>query len=286
MLGRNVADKISRSGTRCLFAGVTKIFKLSNFSLINLECPLTDDSNPVKKEFVFEAPCSLAIELKKAGITLANLANNHSFDHQKQGLSNTLKALNTENILPIGISNQPYHIQFKRNRLAIFGANLVTEESQLENGKFIYQPFESALIENITDYHKNYPGDIIILTLHWGFEYREFPTSTQQGLAYKLIDAGAKVIAGHHPHVLQPIEFYKDGVIFYSLGNLVFDQSSPVTRQSMVISVNFLSGTINSIAIYPMLIERYVPRPCTKQEWGELEIIGKNDKIELAFAKF
>jgi poly-gamma-glutamate synthesis protein (capsule biosynthesis protein) len=170
-------------------------------------------------------------------------------------------------------------------KFALFGVNLVVDESLAENNKSIYQPLVQSLIKNITEYHNSNSENVIIINIHWGFEYREFPTSAQRTLAHNLIDAGATIIAGHHSHTVQPIEFYKDGVIIYSLGNLIFDQSSPVTRRSMVVSVDFKSKRIHAIKIFPLMIDSYIPRQCSRSDWGELDIIGSNDRINWEFVK-
>ncbi len=286
MLDRGVAEKIKREGMHSLFSYVRPIFKSGTVSIVNFECTLTEETTPAEKKYVFRAPCSLAIALKNTGITHANLANNHALDYKKQGFANTCRNLEKVNIVPVGLSHLPQHNQFDSLKFALFGVNLVEDTCPAERNKFIYQPSVQSLIKNIAEYHSNYSEDVIIINIHWGFEYREFPTSAQRILAHSLIDVGATIIAGHHSHTVQPIEFYQDGVIIYSLGNLIFDQSSPMTRRSMVVSVDFKSRRIHNIRIFPLMIDSCIPRQCSRSDWGELDIIGRsNDRIIWKFVE-
>ncbi len=285
MLDRGVSMVVRRQGMHALFAPVTSLFRGSDASVVNLECPLTEKSDPAEKEYVFQAPCSLAVALSQAGITHASLANNHSLDHRQQGLHSTIVALRHNSIVPVGLSAEPEVIRKGSLTLAIFSANLVTEESDPGNDSLIFSPSGSQAIQTIGDYKKANPNTLIILSIHWGFEYREYPTSTQRALGRQLVEAGATVVAGHHPHVLQPVEFYKNGAILYSLGNFIFDQAPPVTRRSMLASISFSADGIREIILYPMVIESCIPKPCSEQDWEEVEIIGKPHKVTWKFLK-
>jgi poly-gamma-glutamate synthesis protein (capsule biosynthesis protein) len=103
-------------------------------------------------------------------------------------------------------------------------------------------------------------ADAVIVTVHWGAEYRTVPTPTQERLGRALVDAGASLVLGHHPHVLQPLERYRDGVIAYSLGNLVFDQHQPERRLSAILRCELGRGAPACTAI-PLVIDGCAPRP-------------------------
>ena len=113
--------------------------------------------------------------------------------------------------------------------------------------------------------------DVVVVSLHWGVEYNQSANAGQIALAHALVDAGADLILGHHPHVVQGLERYKGAVIAYSLGNFVFDMADPVKRESMILDVTFTASTGAAAAggrptvaarALPMLIDRdHVPAP-------------------------
>ena len=106
-------------------------------------------------------------------------------------------------------------------------------------------------------------SDLVIVSLHWGTEYMDRPQAAQRQLARALVDAGARLVLGHHPHVVQGVETYHDAVIAYSLGNFVFDQLPPDTRWSVILSIDAdAHGVSRWEAIRVLLDERHRPVPC------------------------
>ncbi|MBM5790029.1 CapA family protein, partial [Candidatus Parcubacteria bacterium] len=102
--------------------------------------------------------------------------------------------------------------------------------------------------------------DMVIVSMHWGEEYQPVPEQATVQLAHTLVDAGADVIFGHHPHVLQPVERYKDKLIFYSLGNFVFDQRGEEQNRSLIATVDVWDDGSLSYLLTPVVIEHYFPR--------------------------
>ena len=101
--------------------------------------------------------------------------------------------------------------------------------------------------------------EVIVVSLHWGIEYRKSPTSSQINIAHQLIDAGASLILGHHPHVVQKIEEYKGGVIVYSLGNFVFDQHKPETKKSIIFKAKLSKNGVKEFSTLPIQIIGFQP---------------------------
>lgn len=100
--------------------------------------------------------------------------------------------------------------------------------------------------------------DVLIVSLHWGAEYQKEPNAQQKKLAHEIIDAGAKIIIGHHPHVTQPVESYRSGLIFYSLGNFVFDQPwSEATKQGQITKIIFEGKDVKSYELTPIYIRDF-----------------------------
>jgi poly-gamma-glutamate synthesis protein (capsule biosynthesis protein) len=106
-------------------------------------------------------------------------------------------------------------------------------------------------------------SDVVIVSFHWGTEYQQTPSDRQKNVGRLAIDSGASLVLGHHPHVLQPYEKYKDGYIFYSLGNFVFDQMwSEKTRKGEIAKIYFKGIEIEKVETIPVQIfDYYQPRP-------------------------
>jgi poly-gamma-glutamate synthesis protein (capsule biosynthesis protein) len=107
---------------------------------------------------------------------------------------------------------------------------------------------------------------VVIVSIHWGTEYEQSPTERQRMFAHLAVDSGASLILGHHPHVVQPVEQYKDGYIFYSLGNFVFDQMwSEETRNGLIARIFFEGRQIKKVETITVTIyEFHQPRP---EDW-------------------
>ena len=94
--------------------------------------------------------------------------------------------------------------------------------------------------------------------IHWGFEYDTKPSSRQREIAHKLVDSGADVVIGHHPHVVQPIEIYKGKAIFYSLGNFIFDQNTKETKRGFGVGTVYRDGRMEYY-LFPYTIKSFQP---------------------------
>ena len=128
----------------------------------------------------------------------------------------------------------------------------------LENmDSFVLDKIKKRASLDIADVKKEH--DLVFLNVHWGEEYNTLPTARQKNLAHKFIDAGADLIIGHHPHVTQPMEIYKEKPIFYSLGNFIFDQSSP-EEVKIGLSVGIIASG-NKITLYLLPFHTNAGRP-------------------------
>ncbi len=107
---------------------------------------------------------------------------------------------------------------------------------------------------------------VVIISMHWGTEYEQSPTKRQRMLAHLAVDYGASLVLGHHPHVIQPLEEYKDGYIFYSLGNFVFDQmQSEETRTGLIARIFFEDGQVKEVETMTVVIYDF-HQPCP-EDW-------------------
>lgn len=190
------------------FANVREFFENDDFTIINLEGPLTDSTSGAQsKTFAFRGPTAYTQIMTGSSVEAVTLANNHAEDYGKAGYQSTTKVLKEAGITYV-----------EKN-----GTALYTTESGLKIGLYAGAfSFDTKDMKKDIAALRSNGAEIVICAFHWGNEGEYRPTSDQQKIAKAAIDAGADIVYGHHPHVLQKIEEYKDGYIFYSLGNFSF----------------------------------------------------------------
>lgn len=269
LLDRGVRPIAERRGVAFLFDSVQAEFQRSDAVVVNLECPLTDTVSPVNKLYIFRANAEWAKDLHRVGITHAALANNHTNDQGRRGLQATYQHLCDAGIVPIGYGNtyeeqsEPIVISKGKVRVAVFNAVMMSLENwhYLEGRPGVFQPTTEQLVQTVSSYREQHTETAIVAVLHWGVEFNAQPTFTQRLLARQLSDAGADAIIGHHPHVVQPIDTIGPTLVCYSLGNFVFDQHPPQTRQCLMVRLDFRPHRKHSSTVIPTRIEGCRPIP-------------------------
>ncbi|MHB8757938.1 MAG: CapA family protein [Bacillota bacterium] len=269
LLDRGVARQIEAHGLSYPLEGVASLLRAADLAFANLEGPITDQGGPLPKEFVFRAPPKAALALKRAGLDLVSLANNHTFDYGPEGLADTVARLEGQGVATVGAgpdratARRSRVIELRGLKLAFLAFNGFPNEVL---APVLTEPSVAALeTETMTDEvaAARRQADMVIVSLHWGEEFSQVPTEGQRRLAREIIDAGATLVIGHHPHVLQPIEEYHGGLIAYSLGNLVFDQNRPETAQSALLMVRLDHTGLRGWDVIPLTISECRPRPAT-----------------------
>lgn len=250
MLGRSVNTQMQkRKDFLWPFRKISTVLKGADLTIINLEspfnksCPLTDSG------MVFCAHPSSIDGLVYAGVDMANLANNHIGNQGKSGFEFTKSLLTSKNISPLGLG-VPLFFEVKGVKLAFLGFSDITP---------VWNGVSSATPENIKSQISNAKmhADLVFATFHWGNEYSRH-SKRQEVLAHLAIDSGADVIVGHHPHWTQEFEQYHGKPIFYSLGNLVFDQMwSRETREGQILKLIFSENNLQSHELIPVKIYNY-----------------------------
>lgn len=252
LLSRGVEPIIRRHGVEYLFRGVLPYFRLADFTIVNLECPVTQINAPLMKKYIFRADDSCAVALAKSGITHCAFANNHIMDQGVRGLADTYNNIAQAGIIPIGygycdsVRLKPALLQKDGIKVAVFNDCAIRVEnydSPIEGPGIANVPI-SQLIPVISSYHRRYPDNYIVAVLHWGVEFREHPAMQQRIEASQLLAAGVDVIVGHHPHVIQDVDTIGSGIVYYSIGNFVFDQRSPSGRKALMPIITFKRDTI------------------------------------------
>lgn len=214
-------------GEEYFFQNFKGIFEEDDVTLVNLECVLSDETSRVDKEFSIKGYPEYARILSSASIEACSLGNNHTQDYGKASLTDTKKALEDVGILYAFNDEIAYYTTADGVKVAMLSTSLFSRAKE----KYLLNGIEKAKEEG---------ADLIIASCHWGTERVYFPTDYQQEVAHKLIDAGVDLIIGHHPHVLQGIEYYKGKIICYSLGNFCFGANrNPNDKNTLVFQQTF-----------------------------------------------
>ena len=269
LLDRGVRPIAEHRGVAFLFDSVQAEFRKSDAVVVNLECPLTDTVSPVNKLYIFRANAEWAKDLRQVGITHAALANNHTNDQGRRGLQATYQHLTDAGIVPIGYGSsyeeqsEPVVISKGNVQVAVFNAVMMSLENwhYLDDRPGVCQPSSEQLVQTIADYREQHPETAIVTVLHWGVEFNTMPSFTQRLLARQLSDAGVDAIIGHHPHVVQPVDTIGQTLVCYSLGNFVFDQHPPQTRQCIMVRLNVKADKHITYDVIPTRIEGCRPIP-------------------------
>lgn len=199
-----------------------------------------------------------AKNLAKLGFNVINIANNHAMQHGVEAFEETVALLESENIDVIGLNkNCVSNLLLKE----LNGVNVAFLGYSLRPEKFCngITPYalsnEQDIITQIKKLASNFDG-AIILSLHWGEEYLNYPSTSQMLFARKLIDEGVSLILGHHPHVLQGVEKYQSGLIVYSLGNFIFDKWQKTPRETILFFCDITNEGVADYKYEPVYIRK------------------------------
>ena len=208
------------------FKNVAPIFSEDDLTIVNFEGTLSNQGTRQDKQFAFRGKPEYVQILTSSSVEAANLANNHSADYGDVSLSDTIKYLNEA-----GISN------FIGTNTAIRDVNGISVGLV---GIDALDETEAAKLENVIGSVKSLGAQLVIVSIHWGEEKATAPNDTQTELAHKAIDAGADLVLGTHPHVLQGIEKYNGKYIAYSLGNFCFGgNNNPADKDTVIYRQTF-----------------------------------------------
>ncbi len=219
-------------------ADYQKIIAEAYYFVANEEFPFSTRGEQAKdKQFTFRVDPAYASWFSDLGIDLVTLANNHTLDYGTDALLDSVDTLDDIGIRHIGAgkdlesASQAVIVNINGKKIAFIGATRVIPEADWAAGASSPGVFAAYNDTDLINKIKSVRGDadIVIVYMHWGVERQESPNEIQQTLAHNIVDAGADLVIGAHPHVLQGFEYYKDVPIAYSLGNFVFGSSIPKT---------------------------------------------------------
>ncbi|KKR10587.1 MAG: SH3 type 3 domain protein [Candidatus Woesebacteria bacterium GW2011_GWA1_39_21] len=243
MLGRMVAQTSEKnSGGVYPFVKISDLTKSADIFFVNLETPIINNCPKTSSSMVFCAPPMMLDGLKSAGINIVNLANNHSLNYGEDGLSQTITHLKEAGISYVGINN----------RTDLISPVVIKKINDLTLGFLGFDFTSNILTENVYQLIRESASqvDLLVVGVHWGDEYKAKANVNQRQWASEMVKAGADIIAGHHPHWVQNVSCFdmsgnlvegncdlkNNKLVYYSLGNLVFDQMwSEDTKKGMLV---------------------------------------------------
>lgn len=256
------------------FRNVLSYFEEDDMTLINLEGTFTDTGYPVKKKFNFRGPERYTRILTENSVDLVTLANNHTMDFGNTGYNNTVRVLEEAGV--------PY-VERDNSRIVTLDRGLTVGVYGVVYYKIDMEEMQSAIRE------LKQQADFVVLAAHWGAEGSYYPTQDQIDLAHGAIDAGADFVWGHHPHVLQNMEKYKDGIICYSLGNFSFGgHIYPRDFDTALIQLDVVKDTQGEVEIRDVIAipcsisstpewNNYQPTPMKKGSEEYRRVVSKLD---------
>ncbi len=232
MLGRYVEDISLRNGWNYPFASTTEIFSGADIVFGNMEGTIPDEHEKTPNygwRFSFDKESVKAA--RHAGVNVVTLANNHSTDFGGSGYEETVSSLTAIGIASVG-KHSDYLYEKNGIKIRFMGWN---------------DTFASLSLKTVSDkiLASKKENEFLIVAVHFGEEYATSSTSRQKELARAMIDAGADVVIGSHPHVVEEKEIYHGKSIFYSLGNFIFDQYfSEETQKGLAVKMTITGSTV------------------------------------------
>lgn len=289
MLGRTVMTKSMELGDYLYpFRKTSDLLSASDLTIINLENPIVNDCPVHTGGFTFCSQPGSTKALKYAGVDIVNLANNHTLNWGKEGLEETKDLLDEQQIGFMGYEDVLYKT-VKGTRLAFVGFDFVTNQYFLSD----------AQLKMISDAAAG--SDFLVVSAHWGNEYKESANNYQRNMARRFVELGADLIIGHHPHWMQDVECFdvdeghdpttgreirsvlsfsaedfkagkgcEEGSVpvYYSLGNFVFDQMwSEETKKGGALKIDLLDGNYSGDTFYPTYMK----------EWAQPEFVNEKE---------
>ena len=226
-----------------IWSPIADLLSANDVTFANLETPVAPRSGQGSRSFVFNAPPAAVRALRRAGVSLVSVANNHMFDQGRPGFEETLAHLDEVGMPYVGAGPEgqeagPRVVEVNGLRIAFLAYAHFFNQSGNDCPPRTARRTPICRRASLLDPERAVSdvqsaarsADAVVVSLHWGDEYRAQPREPDVALAHRLADAGALLVLGHHPHVLQPIELYpradgRTALIAYSLGNFVSNQS-------------------------------------------------------------
>ncbi|MFN8412536.1 MAG: CapA family protein [Anaerolineales bacterium] len=292
-LGRCIAKaSIQASDYTYPFQFVADTLRSADITIGSLDGSISNVSAPqaCPSSMNLIGPTEMVQGLQFAGFDVITIATNHVKDCGEEGFYcenksffDTLNSLTQVGIQPVGggknlgEARQPVIIEKRGIRFAFLGIDQINEKvwaSETEPG---VAPVSQEYIEQIKAdiVAAKSIADVVIVLPHWGTEYSSQPDAIQRQWAQEFINAGATLIIGNHPHIIQPKESFSNGTVYYALGNFVFDQGQSFRREGLVVQVTFRGSQLESTQLLPININYYTYQPHWVEEPETTKILTR-----------
>ncbi|MDO8496518.1 MAG: AmmeMemoRadiSam system protein B [bacterium] len=254
MLSRSVGAYMQQKGDYNLpFLNIADFLKSADLTFANLENPISSRGVNIGSKYSFRADPKTIEGLKYAGFDIVSIANNHMWDYGREAFLDTMTHLAEAGIDFVGgghnaeEAHRPVVKDVKGTKVAFLAyTEFLQSVVAGTNSAGISNWNIEQIKKDITTAKQQ--GDLVVASFHWGDEYQTKHNQKQEQFAKAAIDAGASLVIGHHPHVVQEVEQYKSGWIAYSLGNFVFDQNfSKETNRGLILEAVIANGKIESV---------------------------------------
>jgi poly-gamma-glutamate capsule biosynthesis protein CapA/YwtB (metallophosphatase superfamily) len=227
------------------WSGLGGLFGRDDLTMVNLECPVTDIVDPEPKAFTFRCDPQALPAARRAGVDVMSQANNHAYDQGPAGLTDSLEAIRAAGLVSVGAGSDEAEalraatFEVDGWTVAVIGIDQILDPIDQvagpdKPGTAVGHDFRLAL-RAVRDATAS--SDLVVVMIHWGVELEVRPRPYQIRQAHRMVDAGADVIFGAHPHVMQPLETYRGRPIFYSLGNFVWPRISEAASATALAEV-------------------------------------------------
>ncbi|MEX2461866.1 MAG: CapA family protein [Paenibacillaceae bacterium] len=275
LLASGVETLMKKNGYNYPYTDVKDFLQRPDLTIADLETPITDRGELIKKEYNYRSSPLALPALKEAGIDLVNLANNHVMDYGTEGLLDTFDHLDHTGILRVGAGHdaaeafEPVIVVKNGMKIAFLGFSHVVPDVSWKAG------VKHPGVADTYDYKgpvlaiekARAKADLVVVITHWGVERTDTPVTYQTDLAHRFIDAGADLVIGSHPHVLQSIEAYKGKWIAYSLGNFIFTTNSvKETLETFVLNASCTKDRQCSLGVIPILTKYAKPERMSAEQ--------------------
>jgi len=259
-----------------VFAEVAELLR-ADLVIGNLETPVVrtlPQTSPIGSTYRFGASAEHVRHLAQAGFSAMSLANNHAYDLRGEGLAETPEILEELGVVPLGASTleiPPVRVETiveEGWRVGFIALTTRRNAPQVEGERQLpylrIRDVTATVSPRIQEARADH--DVLVVLIHWGEEYAEAPSRIQTIVAHDLIDAGVDLVVGHHPHVLQAFEHRGKGLVAYSLGNFLFENTHEIPKQTGVLRVRFRADgrCLEQVRFHPAYIKRIPvehPRP-------------------------
>lgn len=276
LLGSTVENLLKDHGYDYPYAHVSDLLGQADIAAANLETPVTRRGEPEEgKMYVYRSHPDALPSFKEAGFDLVTLANNHILDYGVTGLSDTLKHLDEQGIHRVGAgmdeeeAYRPVIIEKNGIRTGFVGLSRVVPKGEWKAGPDHPGVAETYGYERALEAIRKAreQADLVVVLVHWGDERQEKPNRHQIHAAHAYIDAGADLVVGSHPHVLQGLEYYEGKWIAYSLGNFIFTTNDhPPTWKGAILEAQCSQDRKCELRLNPVWVKWARPKPMSAEE--------------------